>query len=156
MHGLLAAGNVHTFVVMLQCGGSNVLDDGALLGHSLLQVTLGTVQHTTSNTVSLCSSQEISGSLGSMLFTLDVKLVGVSLSKIKPGDSACYIANPHLNRLLAEILQIYPTLDAMYTKANLVEPNQYSPLHCCSVHQSLKDNWEWLLLARALTLKMTR
>ncbi len=47
MHCLLAAGNVHTFVVMLQCGGSNVLDDSALPGHPLLQVTLGTVQQTT-------------------------------------------------------------------------------------------------------------
>lgn len=82
-----------------------------------------------------------------MLFTLDGKLVGVSLSEIKPGDSACYIANPHLSRLLAEILQIYLTLDAMYTKANLVEPNQYSPLHCCSIQLCLPKSQRHLGMA---------
>ncbi len=137
---------------MLQCGGSNVLDDGTLPGHPLLQVTLGTVQHTTSNTVSLCSSQGISGSLGSILFTLDGKLVGVSLSEIKPGDSGCYIANPHLKRLLAEILQIYPTFDARYTKANLVERtvlSDNSPFHCCIFQLRLPESQRHLGMGSA-------
>ena len=146
---------------MLQCGGSNVLDDGTLPGHPLLQVTLGTVQHTTSNTVSLGSSQGISGTHGSILFTLDGKLVGVSFSEIEPGDSGCYIANPHLKRLLAEILRIYPTFSAKYTKTNLVGHTALSDNspHCCILQLPLsnsKGHLEKGSAGRALTQKMTQ
>ncbi len=123
---------------MLQYGGSNVLDNETLLGHPLLQVTLSTVQHTTSNTVSLCSSQGISGSSGSILFTLDGELVGVCFSEIEPGDSGCYIANPLLRCLLAEMLQIARSSGATYTEANLgrAELSHRSTVHSCGFQLS--------------------